>query len=251
MSGSTTGRIVVVVICSCIVIASLLLYKGASSKPPDGESSTAQKEKIAEPYIKPTESKPEQSPAPAEIRAVIERIYQDAATVDVGHANTFTVGDFNGDQSPDIAIIIRPVKDKLPQINEVYANWIIEDPHIMPQLNPHKNAQSSPKRPARVKVQQDDLLLTIVHGYQQSGWRNPAARQTYLLRNAVGKDIKMEPALEVLRRTRNRDKLPGLRGDVILETLAGEFGFLYWTGGKYSWQKSNHPPTAVGGILSF
>jgi hypothetical protein len=238
MSGSITGRIVVVVLCVCIVIVSLLLYQGASSKPPSGESSIAQKEKTAEPPVKPTESKPEQSPAPAEIRAVIERIYKNAATVDESHANTFTVGDFNGDQSQDIAIIIRPAKGKLPQINEEYANWIIEDPRIMPQLNPDQNAQSSPKRPAPVKVQQHDLLLTIVHGYQQSGWRNPAARQTYLLRNAVGEDIKMEPAIEVLKRTQNGEKLPGLRGDVILETLAGELGFLYWTGAKYSWQKS-------------
>ena len=236
MSGRMTVRIVVVVLCSCIVIVSLLLYQGASSKPPGGESSTAQKEKIAEPPVKPTESKPEQPPAPAEIRAVIERIYKDAATVDESRGNTFTVGDFNGDQSQDIAIIIRPVKGKLPQINDEYANWIIEDPRIVPQLNPDKNAH--PKRPAPVKAQQNDLLLTIVHGYQQSGWRNPAARQTYLLRNAVGKDIKIEPAIELLRKTQNGEKLPGLRGDVILETLAGESGFLYWTGAKYSWQKS-------------
>lgn len=238
MSGRISGRIVVVLLCSCIVIASLILYQGASSKRPRVEISTDQKEKIAQPPVEPVESKPEQPPAPAEIRAVIERIYKDAATVDESHGNAFTVGDFNGDQSQDIAIIIRPVKGKLPQINDEYANWIIEDPRIMPQLDPHQNAQSSPKRPAPVKAQQNDVLLTIVHGYQQSGWRNPAARQTYLLRNAVGKDIKIEPAIELLRKTQNGEKLPGLRGDVILETLAGESGFLYWTGAKYSWQKS-------------
>lgn len=235
-----SGRAVVVLLCSCLVVASLILYQRSSPEPPrsSGESSTAQKEKVAQPTVTPIEPKAESRPAPAEIRAVVERIYRDAATVEESHENSFTVGDFNGDESQDIAILIRPVKGKLPQINDEYANWIIEDPRIMPQTDSNQNAQSSTKKPTPVKVQQDDLLLTIVHGYQESGWRNPAARQTYLLRNAAGEDIKMGAARDVLRRAQNGEELPGLRGDVILETLAGEPGFLYWTGVKYSWQKS-------------
>lgn len=234
-----SGRIVAVLLCSCIVVASLILYSCASTKPPRSESATTQQEKITPTPIKPDESRSEAPPpASAEIHAVIERIYKGAVTLDESSGNAFAVGDFNGDESQDIAILVRPVKGKLSQLNDEYANWTTEEPRTAPQLAAHKNAESSQKKPAPVKIQPNDLLLTIVHGYQQSGWRNPAARQTYLLRNAAGKDIKVEPAKEVLRRNRNGEKLPGLRGDVILETLEGESGLLYWTGSRYSWQSA-------------
>ena len=230
-------QIIIVLLCSFAVLATLILYKGASSTPQSSETATAQKEQVSQPTANPVKAQPESLATPAEIRAVIERIYQDAAIVDESHKNPFTVGDFNGDRSPDIAIVIRPVTGKLPKINDEYANWIIVDPRSAPQLDTEKEVQTSPKKPAPVKIRQNDSLLTIVHGYERAGWRNAAARQAYLLKNAVGTDIEMEPVMETIHKSRNGGKLPELRGDVIRETLAGETGFLYWTGAKYAWHK--------------
>jgi hypothetical protein len=234
-----SGRIAVLLLGCCIVIASLILYQGCSSKSQkSAQPSTAQSAQAAPPPVKPIEAPSASSPAPGEIRAVIQRIYKDAAMVDESRADAFTVGDFNGDDSQDIAIFIRPVKGKLPQLNDEYANWIIEDPHSMPQAEIPGKTQSPAKNPAPVKIQQSDALLTIVHGYQQDGWRNPMATQTYLLRNAAGADVQVETAKEMMRSNRNGNNLPGLRGDLIRETLAGESGFLYWTGAHYAWQKT-------------
>lgn len=241
-----SGRIAVVLLASCIVIGSLILYRGSSSKSQKPVPSTAQPEQTTPPPVKPAEAQPASPPAPGEIRALIQRIYKDAVTVDESRANPFMVGDFNGDESQDIAVFIRPAKGKLPQLNDEYANWITEDPRIKAQSDQPAKAQpdqsmktqSPTKPPPPVKVQQSDVLLTIVHGYQKDGWRNPMATQTYLLRNAAGDEMRLEPAIDMMRSNQSGENLPGLRGDLILETLAGESGFLYWTGASYAWQKT-------------
>jgi hypothetical protein len=235
-----SGKIAVVLLGSCLVIVALILYRGSSSsKPQSGSALTAQPGQVAPPPAQPVEAKAEPAPAASgEIRALIQRIYKDAATVDESRANAFVVGDFNGDESQDVAIFIKPVKGKLPQLNDEYANWILEDARDQPQLDTPGKARTPSKKPAPVKVQQSDMLLTIVHGYQKEGWRNPLATQTYLLRNAVGDELKMEPAIEMMRNNQSGGQLPGLRGDLIRGTLAGESGFLYWTGARYAWQKT-------------
>jgi hypothetical protein len=228
-------RMIAALLFSLIVLAALILYKGTSRTPLRSETDKEQKEQLSQPSLNPAKAQPESTaPTPAETRAVVERIYQDAAVVDESHRTPFAVGDFNGDRSQDIAIVIKPVKAKLPQINDEYANWIIVDPRHAPP----SNAQASTKNPpAPVRIHQNDLLLTVVHGYERAGWRNPAARQTYLLKNAVGDEIKMEPVMDTIHKKRDGGKLPDLRGDVIRATLAGEAGFLYWTGAKYVWHK--------------
>jgi hypothetical protein len=225
----------VVLLCACVAVVSLILYTGASSKSPASAPPTAQGERLTpHPVVKPVADRAAAPPTVAEIRAVVKRIYQEAATVDESRARAFAVGDFNGDQSQDIAILTRPVKGKLSQLNDEYANWIIEDPLANSQSEPAQNTQT--KKPAPVRVEPNDLFLTIVHGYEQEGWRHRMATQTYLLRNAGGSDLERLSAREVLNQ--NGERLAGLRGDVLRETVAGESGFIYWTGSKYTWQKT-------------
>ncbi|HEY0547000.1 MAG TPA: hypothetical protein VGC91_16600 [Pyrinomonadaceae bacterium] len=233
-----SGRIAVVLLISCIVIVSLILFRSSSSKPQRTEPSKAQPEQVTPPPAQPIAASPASPPAPGEARTLIQRIYKDAVTVDESRANAIIVGDFNGDDSQDIAVLIRPVKGQLPQLNSEYANWIVEDMRNRPPAQTPENAHSPEKNPAPVKVEQSDLLLTIVHGYQRAGWRDPLATQTYLLKNAAGDEMKMESALEMMRSNQSAGRLPGLRGDLIRETLAGESGFLYWTGARYAWQKA-------------
>jgi len=40
----------------------------------------------------------------------------------------FVVGDFNGDGSEDLAVVVKPNETKLAEVNSEMANWILEDP---------------------------------------------------------------------------------------------------------------------------
>ena len=164
---------------------------------------------------------PRQSEAPpteAELRAVIKKNYEDVVTIDESRAAPFMVGDFNGDNSEDIAVVVKP--RKLSDLNSEYVNWTLEDPHHILQ--------------APRNVSKDDVLLAVIHGHKREGWRDEFARETYLLKNAVGTDLETM-TVKQLRNSGESKLLPALRGDVIHEKLKGSGGVIYWTGGKYAW----------------
>jgi hypothetical protein len=179
-------------------------------------------------------------PTLSEVREIIERVYQGAVTVYVRSHKRFIAGDFNGDQSQDIAVVVKPGERRLADINSELANWIIVDAQ-------HATAPAGKRltqlvQPAPVKVEPNDLLLAVIHGYGSAGWRAPQARQTYLLKNAVGSDIKLQPRETARTAATDQRRLPRLRGDVVIERMAGQTGFLYWTGAKYAW----YPLTSSG-----
>jgi hypothetical protein len=145
-------------------------------------------------------------------------------TFDKTSSTPFVVGDFNGDDSEDIAIVVKPRKDKLSELNSEYVNWTLEDPQRIQQI----------ERGVKTK----DTLLAVIHGRERDGWRNDRARQTYLLKNAVGTEFATE-SIHELRTNGEARALPQLRGDVIREKLNGSAGIIYWNGGKYAW----HPLT--------
>jgi hypothetical protein len=157
-------------------------------------------------------------PTEAELRTVVKRNYEDVVTVDDSRATPFILGDFNGDSSEDIAVVVKP--RKLSSLNSEYVNWILEDPHHLQQ--------------ASMSVGKNDLLLAVIHGHKGEGWRHEFARQTYLLKNAVGNDLETM-SIKQLRSSAESRRLPPLRGDVIREKLKGSGGIIYWTGGKYAW----------------
>ncbi len=160
-----------------------------------------------------------QKPSERELREVIVRNYENAVTIDNSLSTPFLVGDFNGDRSEDIAIVVRPAGKKLDELNSEYVNWILEDPRQAAKIRP--------------KINRDDLLLAVIHGIDREGWRNRMARQTYLLKNAVGNEFGTQSGRE-LNKT-----MPRLQGDVIREKLDGTAGIIFWTGGRYAW----HPIT--------
>jgi len=160
-------------------------------------------------------------PTEAELRAALTRNYKDAVTMDNSQSVPFLTGDFNGDNSEDIAVIVKPGKGKLSALNSEYANWILEDPRQPPL----------PARPRPISIHGNDVLLAVIHGYERDGWRNALATQTYLLKNAVGEEFQTQPAQQL---NGNRSS-PRLRGDVIREKLDGANGIILWTGAKYVW----------------
>lgn len=195
---------------------------------------TASTEATAQPT--PTDSIELPPAKPEEVREVAARVYKGAVAIDMAHQPASIVGDFNGDGSEDIAFVVKPAKNKLEEINSEVANWIVEDPRQVLLPDPNKTVQRLPQNPGPVKVQPGDLLLTIIHGYKDKGWRNPEARQAYLLNNAVGASMSAAPLKDLLSAGGNKSGVMR-SGDVIKVTLAGEPGFLYWTGAKYAWHK--------------
>lgn len=182
---------------------------------------------------------PSATPPLTDVQGALTRIYHDTVTLQASRGTPFVVGDFNGDDSQDIAMVVTPAKGKLPKLNSEYASWLVGDPQkvVLPEV--HGDVKVFPKQTEPVVVRQDDLLLVVIHGYQKAGWRNPLSAQTFLLRNAVGEEIQTRPAESVQAATANKGRLPQLRGDVIWETLSGEPGFIYWTGAKYAWSDGN------------
>ncbi len=208
-------------------IASLLLVTTISScsrsKPVVEQSPTVQTAPTAttqEPAVKPNESAPPELNA---VEAAVKRIFKDAVTVDTSRNPAFVSGDFNGDQSVDIAVVVKPSAEKIAELNEEYPNWIVRNP-----LGP-----SEPSSP-HLKVGANDGLLVVIHGYGAQGWRDPEATQTYLLKNSVGSGMEPRSARDVIDQGKGK-KAPPLKGDVIAQVIQNQPGYLYFSMSTYNW----------------
>jgi len=167
---------------------------------------------------------------------VINRIYGSTVFVETSLPQYFFAGDFNGDGSPDLAVVVRPTSGQLAELNNEVANWIRCDPQNVKPPVPQKHGRIFLQMPVPPPViEQRDLLLAVVHGYGTQGWRSPQARQTYLLKNAVGSEIKMTPFDDAVKMAGKYKNSPRLRGDVVSEKLDNGQGLLYYTGAKYAW----------------
>jgi hypothetical protein len=176
-------------------------------------------------------------PADADVRDALERTYKGAVVFDAG-ASRAAVGDFNGDGSEDLVAAVRPAAGRVEELNDELSNWIIYDPlTVRPpdprEFDPHQGVQKLKPREGRPRVEAGDGLLVVLHGYGDGGWRNPAALQTFLLKNVAGSELRAEGPAEA--RAAAGKKTPRLRGDVLEERLGGGQGFLYWTGAGYGW----------------
>ncbi len=172
-------------------------------------------------------------PAAVEVNEAVTRIFKHAASVDAASSPSFFAGDFNGDKSTDIAVILKPVAGKLDEMNQEFPPWILRDPFVRPK----------PGAPP-MRIVENELLLAVIHGYGPKGWRDPEATQTYLLKNSVGQDVKAQAKTEVANANKGNSS-PRLAGDLIGETLQGKNGYLYFDGAQYSWYD---PKTFKGGV---
>ena len=177
------------------------------------------------------------------VQETVTRIFKDAVTIDSSRTPSFFVGDFNGDQSQDLAVILKPVPSKLSYLNQEFPSWIAREP-LKEVLLPKSRAMAKPaiergyQNPAAgqtVRFTANDVLLAIVHGYGEKGWRDPEATQTHVLRDVVGKDIRTLPFASALKTYKGKKPFPNIYGDLIQETLIGQAGFLHFAGGMYEW----------------
>jgi hypothetical protein len=178
-----------------------------------------------------------QPPTLTEAQDALKRVYNRAVFVDAQPSATFVTGDFNGDGSADIAIVVSPATDMLAEINSEFANWIVADPKNVSVFDPKKAVQPLPAEPGPVRVRPGDTLLAIIHGHGTAGWRDRQATQSYLLRNAAGKDVRVIPLKNFPPALKVKERGANSRADIISQTMAGKAGFLYWAAGKYAWHE--------------
>src|SRR5438105_2215177 len=149
----------------CLGVA-LITLLSACAKPPDAEAPKATESQSIEPL--PPAQPPAPSPAtlpaptPAEVHATITRIFKGAVRITPEAAPVFVVGDFNGDQSQDIAIVVEPVKEALDELNSDVAAWRIRDP--LAANSPPMMAVNREETPARPTITTSDAaLLAVIH----------------------------------------------------------------------------------------
>lgn len=187
-------------------------------------------------------------PDAAEVGGAVERIFKGALTA--VPASSFAVGDFNGDDSQDLAVAVAPAPDRLGEVNDELAGWIIKDPFA--PLPAGSALYGAARR--RVLVEESDTLLVVIHGYGVEGWRDPRATQTYVLKDAAGERISARTQKAALA-SGDETKMPQLVGDVIDENVEGRAGFIYYNGAHYLWYDprgyKKPPPARVvhGGMV--
>src|SRR6185436_16518939 len=112
--------------CSVCLFAVLLVILSACS---------GSKRHVAEqtpPVYQPSpESTPVRVAAPAaaklsEVQEAVRRVFKDAAVVDTDYNPNYLAGDFNGDGSQDLAVIVKPVK--LDLMNQELPPWLVREP---------------------------------------------------------------------------------------------------------------------------
>ena len=178
----------------------------------------------------PGKSAPASLPNPDEVRSAVSRVFVNVASPEFSRKPAFLVGDFNGDGSEDLAVLVKPNDGQVGEINNELANWILEDPRNVP---PRRIDSHPPAKPAR--AEKDEILLTIIHG-AGPGWRSPEAKQTYLLKNEGATTMTLMSRTD-LQAAEGKRELPPLRGDAINETVNGKSAIIYWTGAKYAWYR--------------
>jgi hypothetical protein len=189
---------------------------------------------LATPEPGPPELRP---PQPTEAQEAIKRVYGETVFVESSRPQYFIAGDFNGDNSIDLGVVVRPARGQVAKLNSEVANWIRCDPQKVKPSVPQRHGRIFLQTVEPTVIEEQDVLLAVIHGYGPQGWRNPQARQSYLLKNAVGDGVKLTPFNEATKIVGKYKDSPRLRGDVVSETIANKQGLLYYTGAKYAWHR--------------
>jgi hypothetical protein len=211
---------------SCLFIGFLSLFTLALASGCNGPTQPAA-EQPPTAYQSPAQATPLKPETVAaltvtDVEQVVKRIFKDAAVIHPEYKNSFLTGDFNGDLSQDLAVVLKPAPEKLAELNEEYPRWLLRDPRA-----PH-----DPR--TRLRVEKDEALLAVIHGYGPKAWRDPEATQTFLLKNVAGTDMRVHNGTEFIK-TNSNQKAPRANGDLISEKLKGSEGYLYFNAATYSW----------------
>src|SRR5262245_40938387 len=152
-----------------------------------------------------------------EAQQAVSQVFADDVKLATEDERPLLVGDFNGDSSADIAIVVRPNVGKLAEINSPFANWSVQDPGHTFGAPRDKPVVHLPPPPHLESIVKQEPVLAIIHGSGRSGWRDPGARQSFLLTHAVGSSLRVDAPSSTLKR--DVGAFP-IAADVITESLA-------------------------------
>jgi hypothetical protein len=221
---------------SLLVAAALSLLAGCNSR----AQIEARMEKPISPAPIPT-AKSASTPVPklppptrAEVEAAFHRVFGGSLIASTSSRQFFIVGDFNGDESEDLALIARPAPGKLQDINSELSNWIVQDAEKA-FIPPPNKAVVKPPLVERPAIENGEEVLAIIHGFGPAGWRNPEARQAYIVKHAAATFEGTAPSIS--QKAIRAMHLP-VETDIIKEVRNNRKGFVFWTGGVYAWHPS-------------
>jgi hypothetical protein len=191
----------------------------------------------APPDLPPSPSIP---PAPAASRTdvgpTLERSFDHALVVDPDARPAFVSADLNGDDVPDLAIVVRPRdRDALDVLNRERPAFRLQD------ANASSGTAASPDTP----VASDERLLAIVHGVAGTAWREHVDRPRYLVRHAAGDRLRARALADVPDAVRMRVTRSHV-GDVLALQRDGAEGIVFWTGAAYVWAPTPGATSAKG-----
>jgi hypothetical protein len=206
------------------------------------EEPVPQNSEALKPLSPPTEMPELPAPNMEQVQEAIRRVFKDAVVIDASRNPNYLVGDFNGDKSQDLAIVLKPAAGKLSELNQEFPNWLAREPleKILARSKPLARPAavrrvSNPAAGQTVRFEQSDVLLAIIHGYGPKGWQDPEATQTHLMRDVVGANMRVQSLKDAAKAYRGIRPFPSIYGDLIQETLVGQSGFLHYAGSIYSW----------------
>ena len=198
----------------------LFMFSACSSASPPKAEAPAPVYQSTPDSAKPLTPSVAIAPNLPEVQNKIKTVFKDAAVLHPNHNPNFFSGDFNGDASQDLVVILKPVK--IDEMNQQFTPWLVRDP------------RSNISTKARPIIQKDEALLAVIHGFGNNDWRDPDATQTFVLKNVVGNDMQVKTGKE-FSETNSGRKLPQAQGDLIGETIDGTQGYLYYATSNYSW----------------
>jgi len=203
-----------------LTVSLLTLFSACSETPRPKAEAPAPVYQSTPESAKPLAPSVSLAPKLPEVQNKIKAVFKDAVVLHPNHNPNFFSGDFNGDASEDLVVILKPVN--LEEMNRQFAPWLVRDP------------RSNSSTRVRPPIQKDETLLAVIHGYGTNDWRDPDATQTFVLKNVVGNDLKVQTGKEFAEANTGR-KLPRPLGDLIGETIDGTQGYLYYATSNYSW----------------
>jgi hypothetical protein len=223
------ARITTVVLAVLALAAGVVVARGIV-RAPQIELPLPPSPAAVEPEPAPTLAPEVAPPAAAEARAAFQRVFGDAVAPDLG---TAAVGDFNGDGSPDLAGVVRPSAGRASEVGSDLANWTFAEcarsapSRLEAALKPSVASGASPG--PRASVREGESLLAVLHGIGPRGWRDPQARQAYLLRAGPSGRFHPQPR-DAHARTGPPEAAEA--GDLLVGARATDV--VYWNGARYA-----------------
>jgi hypothetical protein len=174
-------------------------------------------------------------PTMRDVQETVHRIFGDDVVVSSREKVAFIAGDFNGDEVQDLAVFVEPVAEKLSDINSELANWTIQDADQFFLPTPGARVVNMPEIKL-AHVEKDEILLAVIHGFGSTAWRNPQARQAYLVKHAAATFLGTSRSFS---EKYIREMKLAIQTDVIEARRDKKFGFFFWTGSNYAWHPRN------------